>query len=441
MGLFKKKNKTVDGGTAKVLQKERLVSGTKMNERDINEIVKTTDSMKMIAETQGPGNMEDAAKAINSTFSMASKKIISVYEDLIETKKIIDNEFLTVQLLIGQYEKNSDLESILRVVSYFTEEFEAQVAYGRSVKVSNRILVEPHDYAGKIIPVARIVEPGYVGLNTVTWKDLSEILKKGNLINTVEQESIEYLAEAIEANILNGYYLKLGNLVVAKINVEEDNLMVLFSKETIGRLNSSYTHERIEKRKTKIDKTNYIQEYKDSVDTHAEEEAELKEKLKIVEDKMDQIKKEKTAVILKKEQEFAEGMKKVEEIQRAKDKKIKQSKLLDEDMDVEDVILSDEFANPSMNIQDQVDTSEIERKELLDRIIASGKAAEEEEITEEAAPKKIEKKKVAKKATTKKATTKKAPSTKTAKKPAAKKAETKKPAAKKPAAKKATKKK
>lgn len=414
MGLFKKKTTPVEGGHAKVLNKEKLNANPNVDKGAIDDIVKTTDSMKVIARSYNSEaeNMEETARAIKSTYSIATKKIIATYEEIVETKKIIDNEFLTVQLLIGQYERNSDIESINKIINYFTEEVEAQIAHGRSVKITDSILLEPNDYAGKAIPVARIVDAKHVGINITTWENISEVLKTGNLINASEQESLRYLVEAIETNIFNGYFLKLGNLVIAKIDVKKSDLMVLFSKETIAKLNSTYSHDRLDKRKQKVEKTNYIESYKDSVNSHDAEEQALKERLAQIEAEGETSKQEKTAEILEKEQQFADGMKKVEEIQKQIDKRKAEEELLKqaETRDIEDIVLNEVI--PSK----QVVTTEVVT-EVVEVVETTSKPAKEAKAPAAKAKKEAPAKKAtAKKPATKPAAKKEAPS----KKPAAK---------------------
>jgi len=168
--LFKKKDKTMDGKKAKVLDKPKLVSETKMDFKSVDEIIKTTDSMRVTSSTMTKDDnakIGEASKALLRSYDLATRKITSTYDEIIETKKVITNEFLTVQLLITEFESASNIEHIADVVNYFTDEIEAQLAFGKSVKISERILIDPADYVGKMIPDAKMVEPGYESVNTV----------------------------------------------------------------------------------------------------------------------------------------------------------------------------------------------------------------------------------------------------------------------------------
>jgi len=169
MGLFKRKKTKLENEKAKVLDKPKLVSETKINQKDVEEIVKTTDSMQIVANSQdNKTNLEETSKALLKSYDIATRKIISTYEDVVENKKVITDDFLVVQMLIKNYETNSDIDKIAAVVKSFYKEIELQLAHGKTIRLTDSIMIDPTDYVGKMIPTAKIVEKHHQAINSAT---------------------------------------------------------------------------------------------------------------------------------------------------------------------------------------------------------------------------------------------------------------------------------
>ena len=380
MGIFKKKD-NMDGGSAKVLSKTKLNKETRIDRKITDEITKTTDSMKIMSSTLDINDnekMEEASKTLLRSFDIATKKITSTFEEIVETKKIVNNDFLTVQIMIAEYEKGANIDNIMKVIQFFTNEVEAQLSHGRSVMITNKILIEPTDYVGKMIPVAKITS-SETGVNQISWQKISEVLKNSNIINSSEQVTIENLVRAIELNITNGYYMKLGNLVISKIDHDRSELMVLFSSNTIMKMNKIYSRDRLAKRAKVVDNTNYIENYKNAVGDHPEKEKKLHKSLKKIETNAKNISEDKIEKIIENEKDFSDNIKSIE---KRKNKIDELSKIKESEKDIEDIILEktklnieeDAFSKKEMRQK----AKDLKQKAKEEKKLASASKVEEE---------------------------------------------------------------
>ena len=393
MGLFsRKKDKLESAGKAKILDKKVMKEFQTKDLSDVEHIIRTTDSMHLVASAKTSSDDANAKllgatkDAVARNYELARKRIITTYQDIFNSGNYISVPFLTIQINLINFEKKWSVKHIQRVIESFNKGIVEEVSKGKSVALSERLVIEPVEYVNKVIPSTTVISNIKEVVNGYTWEELISLLIKKHKLSNLDIEVVEEYINLLDTNIEQGYYVKIDKFIITRIRVGEPTTILLFSNETLREVNHIYISQKKKSKEQTVSRTNMIDHFQKT---------------------QDQIEEDK-----------------------------KKSSIVQDVKELDDFVPNDDVSDEEEKRISTKRSIELEKK-LVEKKEKDSKAKESKK--EAPAEKVAAKKPAAKKTAAKKPAAKKAPAKKTAaKKPAAKKAPAKKTAAKKPAAKKAT---
>ncbi len=269
MALFKKKkNALKDNGVSGALNPKTLQDAQGATNESLEEIVRTTDSMNVVAVSADPFATEKGDKllelsdqAISRNFDLAKRRIAATHHDVIESGSYVGIPFLAIQVVISKYDKEWDVKDVEKVIEKFATGIIDSLSNGIGIGFSKQLVLEPVVYINKILPASKVT-PSFASLaNAVKWGDLLDTLIEQGALGSADREIIEIFVEALETNVNNGYYVQFGDLMVSRIRPSSADTILLYSLETLEKMNRVYKFEKAKKANVQVTRTNSIDQF------------------------------------------------------------------------------------------------------------------------------------------------------------------------------------
>lgn len=266
-----KKDKLEDGGQSKALNPLQLKRNGGPNPQQLDSIIKTTDSMNFI--NKGSNNfegkndkfMELSRNAIAESYEMARRRINSTYQDLVDSRVYVGTQFLAVQIVLLNFDREWDVKKVEHTINVFAKAVYEKLGQGIGVAISEDLVFESIVYIDKILPACKMT-PDFASLvNAITWKELFSELVRINKLTIADKDIIEDLVTSIDENVKKGYYIKLYEIIVSRVNMQSQDTILLFSYETLLKLNREYSREVANKRSGREQVENMTNSYAKTV--------------------------------------------------------------------------------------------------------------------------------------------------------------------------------
>lgn len=262
MALFNKKKKTTfneEGSSAQLNPQVLAVNDTPTLTQEIDSIVKTTDSIAIVSgeaeQIEDAERLQQIKEGILHSYDFARRKITTQFQEVINSGTYIENQFLAVQIAMKNFEKGWDVKMVESTISRFFDAIPEQIAIGKVVYFTNQFTIEPIIYVNKILPSWKIT-PNFAALvNAITWEEIVDKLVKAGEMLSDGKEVIRELIEALTINLENGYYIKMSRFIVMQISNVNKGRIVLFSNDTLTKLNEVYLKFQKVDKKSMIEKT------------------------------------------------------------------------------------------------------------------------------------------------------------------------------------------
>lgn len=235
--------------SAELNQEKLIVNNEPADGAELEKIIKTTDSMNIIAamgdgsisgRKQSKSELTNIKEAIYRSFDLARRKITNEYEQIIASGNFVDNPFLAIQITLKNYEKKWNVQMVESIIKKFTDAIPEQLALGKTVFLSEDLTIEPITYVDKILPSWKITPDFALLTNGVKWDDIvNKLIQDGELTHD-SKEIVQEAIEAIVINAKNGYYVKLSRLILLQLHYGVNQKIVLFSNDTLQKMNEIY---------------------------------------------------------------------------------------------------------------------------------------------------------------------------------------------------------
>ncbi|MCK5946044.1 MAG: hypothetical protein KAG04_02100 [Mycoplasmataceae bacterium] len=255
-----------------------------VNTKNIEDISQTTNAMNIIlssaSEAKGDKTMEATRDIISKNYDLAVRKIVASFDEILDTGAFITARYLAVQVSLALYEKNLDIKQTHLVIKRFIAATWKKVASGVSVAYTTEIILEPVVYVNKIIPAVTVTPSFAQMVNTVIWDDLFKELARSGEMSLADKDIIESFVNAVSDNVMQGYYIQLGEPIVMKIKLGSSNNMLLFSQKNLKWFNDTYKANKVRKGKgQKKITSNAVNHFANTQEKMSKKEANAKRKL------------------------------------------------------------------------------------------------------------------------------------------------------------------
>lgn len=235
--------------SAELNQEKLIVNNEPADSAELEKIIKTTDSMNIIAamgdgsisgRKQSKSELTNIKEAIYRSFDLARRKITNEYEQIVASGNFVDNPFLAIQITLKNYEKKWNVQMVESIVKKFTDAIPEQLALGKTVFLSEDLTIEPITYVDKILPSWKITPDFALLTNGIKWDDIvNKLIQDGELTHD-SKEIVQEAIDAIVVNAKNGYYVKLSRLILLQLHYGVNQKIVLFSNDTLQKMNEIY---------------------------------------------------------------------------------------------------------------------------------------------------------------------------------------------------------
>ncbi|WP_128008547.1 hypothetical protein [Mycoplasma sp. ATU-Cv-508] len=132
------------------------------------------------------------------------------------------------------------MDKVLDVITIFTDEIFATLSTGVGVEISSELFFEVVVYVDKVLLASRI-SPKFVSeIRAISWQKLFDRLVKDNKLSISDRPIVENFTFALDENVRRGYYVQLGDFILARVNFESRSTILLYSHERLVRLNHDF---------------------------------------------------------------------------------------------------------------------------------------------------------------------------------------------------------
>ena len=263
MKLFKKNKETQgqEAGTSAATANMSLPK-KKIDKKNIESISQTTKAMNIVLSSANEtGENESSAQArelISKNYDLAIRKIVSSYEDIIESGSYITTKYLAVQVSLYLHEMNLNPKEIHESIRKYFDEVWDTVSRGQSVAFTTEIVFEPIVYIDRIIPAVTITPSIASKVNTIMFDDLFQKLAREGKMSLADKEVIDVMVKALSTNIQQGYYVQIGRPILLKLRIGSEENMLLFSKEDTAWFNKNLSARKTRQKSSKKNKDQVV---------------------------------------------------------------------------------------------------------------------------------------------------------------------------------------
>ncbi|MCP4336411.1 MAG: hypothetical protein GY679_01010 [Mycoplasma sp.] len=264
---MKKTNKKI--GKSNTLKRKKMgIFGNKddSNNNEYEEIIQTTDAINLISSSpQSSADMSkqlaSSAESVNRNFDLARRKISKIYEEILLTGNYVSTPFLSIQIILREYSKNWEVKYIEKVINNYIEFLFEVLSYGNSISLTKTVLIDNLYYSNKILPIAKISPSATSLIKLFTWETVFQKAVEKKQLMISDRIIIATFIEAIEANINIGYYIKLGDIIISRIEPSKPELVLLFSNYWLQELNHKYKKNGSKNYKERVTKNNIVESF------------------------------------------------------------------------------------------------------------------------------------------------------------------------------------